>query len=155
MRKINEIILHCSDSDKKYNFTAKHLNDWHKVRGFDCIGYHFVIDLDGKLENCNSFGRPISKIGAHCKNHNAHSIGICYVGGQLNGEHCNTINLSQIDTLFKLLVRLLIDFDLNYKDIKLHYEYNHHKVCPCFKRKWFDDVFKDRIQLELKKYQLF
>ena len=26
-------------------------------------------------------GRPEEMIGAHCKNHNRHSIGVCYIGG--------------------------------------------------------------------------
>ena len=36
-----------------------------------------VIRRDGEIEP----GRPEWLTGAHCKNHNAHSIGICYEGG--------------------------------------------------------------------------
>ena len=37
----------------------------------------YLIRLDGTVEH----GRPEAEIGAHCQNHNEHSIGICYVGG--------------------------------------------------------------------------
>ena len=46
-------------------------------RGFTDMGYHFYITRDGEIHR----GRPLEKVGAHCKNHNRHSIGICYEGG--------------------------------------------------------------------------
>jgi N-acetylmuramoyl-L-alanine amidase len=46
-------------------------------RGWSDIGYHFLIYLDGSLHE----GRPIERVGAHCKGHNEGSIGIAYVGG--------------------------------------------------------------------------
>lgn len=52
-------------------------NRWHRERGFDSIGYHYIIYLDGSIR----FGRPVEQAGAHCKGHNANSIGVCYVGG--------------------------------------------------------------------------
>ncbi|NLF17188.1 MAG: N-acetylmuramoyl-L-alanine amidase, partial [Lentisphaerae bacterium] len=63
---------------------AKDIEREHLKRGFKCIGYHFVIDLDGTIEE----GRPLTMNGAHCEKpgfsgrpYNQHSIGICYVGG--------------------------------------------------------------------------
>ena len=40
--------------------------------GLRDIGYHFVIGLDGEIEE----GRPIEQSGAHTKGHNFDSIGI-------------------------------------------------------------------------------
>lgn len=77
MRRIDEIIIHCSDSPEGRNDKAEDIRKWHKQRGFNDIGYHYVIDLDGTVEQ----GRPIEQAGAHCTGHNAHSIGICYIGG--------------------------------------------------------------------------
>lgn len=77
MRKINQIIVHCSATPEGKNFNANDIDRWHKERGFDCIGYHYVIDLDGTIEK----GRPIEKVGAHVKGHNSNSIGVCYIGG--------------------------------------------------------------------------
>ncbi len=77
MRQINQIIIHCSDSPEGRNDTAEDIRRWHLARGFKDIGYHYIILLDGTIE----LGRPVEKIGAHCTNHNANSIGICYIGG--------------------------------------------------------------------------
>ncbi len=77
MRNISEIIIHCSATPEGRNISVADIDRWHRQRGFKSIGYHYVIYLDGTVVK----GRPESKIGAHCTNHNAHSIGICYVGG--------------------------------------------------------------------------
>ena len=77
MRKITEIIIHCSATKEGMDFTVEDIDRWHRKRGFNGIGYHFVIYRDGSIHA----GRSKNLIGAHCKGHNAHSIGICYVGG--------------------------------------------------------------------------
>lgn len=77
MRRIDEIIIHCSNSPEGRNDKAEDIRKWHKQRGFNDIGYHYVIDLDGTVEQ----GRPIEQAGAHCTGHNRNSIGICYIGG--------------------------------------------------------------------------
>lgn len=77
MRKITEIIVHCSATAEGKDFGAKDIDLWHRAQGWDCIGYHYVVKLDGTVES----GRDIEKVGAHCKGHNAHSVGICYIGG--------------------------------------------------------------------------
>lgn len=76
MRRIDEIIVHCSATPRGRRVTAKDIDGWHRERGFRCIGYHYVIGLDGEVEE-----RAESEAGAHCKGHNARSIGVCYVGG--------------------------------------------------------------------------
>lgn len=77
MRTIKEIIIHCADTPEGRDDKAEDIDRWHKQRGFDRIGYHYVIDLDGTIEA----GRDPDCIGAHCKGHNTNSIGICYIGG--------------------------------------------------------------------------
>lgn len=77
MRKITEIIIHCTATPEGRKHTAADVDAWHRRRGFDCIGYHFLVRIDGTVEP----GRPLEKQGAHCLGHNAFSIGICYVGG--------------------------------------------------------------------------
>ena len=76
-RDIREIILHCSATKQGDDFSAGDIRRWHLQRGFNDIGYHFVVRLDGTVER----GRDINLTGAHCLNHNRRSIGICYVGG--------------------------------------------------------------------------
>ena len=77
MRKINEIIVHCSATPEGKDFHASDIDRWHKAQGWKCIGYNYVIDLDGTVEP----GRPLNEIGAHTVGHNSNSIGICYIGG--------------------------------------------------------------------------
>ena len=77
MRAIDEIIIHCSATAEGKDFKAADIRRWHvQGNGWQDIGYHFVIDLDGTVE----VGRPVSKQGAHCSGHNKTTIGICYVG---------------------------------------------------------------------------
>ena len=76
MRNINEIIIHCAATPEGKNFTVEQIRDWHvNGNGWRDIGYHFVIYLDGSVHK----GRPIEEVGAHCRGHNANSIGICSV----------------------------------------------------------------------------
>ena len=82
MRKITLIIIHCSATPEGRNLdfeACRHDHIHH--RGFSDIGYHFYITRNGEIHR----GRPIEKMGAHCKNHNRHSVGICYEGGLSSG----------------------------------------------------------------------
>lgn len=76
MRKINKIILHCSATPNGRNDSAKDIHRWHRDRGWSGIGYHYVIKVDGIVEN----GRPEYWEGAHAYGHNKDSIGICLIG---------------------------------------------------------------------------
>lgn len=87
MRKIDSIIVHCSATKAGQDFTAADIDRWHRERGFNGIGYHYVIRLDGRLEK----GREIDLPGAHCKGWNERSIGLCYIGGlDENGHPADT-----------------------------------------------------------------
>ena len=77
VRKIKEIVIHCSATEEGGDFDASDIDVWHTERGFCGIGYHFVIRLDGTIEE----GRPLESAGAHVSGHNKSSIGICYIGG--------------------------------------------------------------------------
>ena len=129
MRKITEIIIHCAATKDGAKFTAEDIDRWHKQRGFDRIGYHYVIDLDGTIEP----GRDLDCIGAHCKGHNVNSIGICYIGGV-------DANLKPKDTRTdaqKAALLLLLKFlRAKYPDAKIygHRDFSD-KPCPCFDAK--------------------
>ena len=77
MRKITEIIIHCSATIEGKDYTVADIDRWHRARGFRNIGYHYVIYRDGSIHG----GRPIRETGAHCAGLIVHSIGICYFGG--------------------------------------------------------------------------
>ena len=55
----------------------KEIDKWHRQRGWLKIGYHYVITRDGTIEE----GRDRDVMGAHVKEYNATSVGICLVGG--------------------------------------------------------------------------
>jgi|TARA_R100000935_G_scaffold56548_1_gene88375 N-acetylmuramoyl-L-alanine amidase len=102
MREINKIIIHCSATPRNKDFSAEDIRDWHvKGNGWDDIGYHFVVRLDGKIE----YGRMVDKSGAHVKGHNRDSIGICYIGGMDKDMHewVDTRTKLQSDSLVSLL----------------------------------------------------
>ncbi len=98
MRNIDKIIIHCSDTPEGREVTASEIDRWHKARGWSGIGYHFVCGINGELE----YGRPVEKQGAHCKGHNATSIGVCYIGG----AEGDTRTCEQKETLWELLSTL-------------------------------------------------
>ena len=104
MRRINEIIIHCADTPEGRDNTVKDITAWHKQKGYRTIGYHYVIYRDGSVHA----GRPESEVGAHCKEHNAHSIGICYIGGRSSDlkEVKDTRTPEQKEALLTLLKEL-------------------------------------------------
>lgn len=145
MRKIDSIIIHCSATKVGQDFTAADIDRWHRERGFNGIGYHYVVCLDGRLER----GRDISLAGAHCKGWNEHSIGICYIGGlDVNGHPADTRTKAQKRVLYQLIMDLQKEYgilqvfghrdtspDLNGDGVIEANEYV--KVCPCFDVKEF------------------
>lgn len=137
MREINKIILHCSATKEGQYYDKTHIKQWHLQRGFTDIGYHYIILLDGSIQDA----RDIRTIGAHCKGQNAKSIGICYIGGlDSNGNGKDTRTEEQRQSLFNLIDDLLIAYDLTIDDVYCHYQFAK-KLCPCFKIEEFKDDF--------------
>lgn len=145
MRNIDSIIVHCSATKAGQDFTAADIDCWHRERGFNGIGYHYVVRLDGKLEK----GRDVSLAGAHCKGWNERSVGICYIGGlDANGRPADTRTNAQKRVLYQIIMDLQREYnilqvlghrdtspDLNGDGVIEPYEYV--KVCPCFDVKEF------------------
>lgn len=131
MRQINYIIIHCSATKAGQDFRAKDIDRWHRERGWDGIGYHKVIDLDGTIEP----GRSEAKPGAHCKGHNSDSIGICYIGGlDKNGKPADT----RTELQKAALAGLVADYKRRFPNANVvgHRDMpNVHKACPCFNAK--------------------
>ena len=126
MRYINEIILHCSDTKEGIDFNINDIRRWHKAQGWKDVGYHYVILLNGTIQQ----GRALEEIGSHCKGHNAHSIGICYIGRlDKNGKIKDTRTNQQKAALYNLLNKLCERFPDAL--IHGHNEFSS-KSCPCF-----------------------
>lgn len=124
MRVITKIILHVSDSPDSRDIGAAEIKKWHvdpppKGNGWKDIGYHEVVRRDGTLER----GRPYDQAGAHTKNHNSDSLGICWVGR-------SKYTSLQYLTLLNIVKVLLASHGLKTTDVYGHAELNPGKSCP-------------------------
>lgn len=145
MKKITNIIVHCSDSEFG---SASMIRQWHLKNGWKDIGYHFVIDngllvpkagnwqkelrltqLDGSIEvgrylDGDSFIND-NEIGAHALGYNGNSIGLCLIG-------VKSFTPKQFNSLAYLLKEMLTYFGLKKDCIKGHYQVSKGKTCPNF-----------------------
>ena len=128
MRTITLIIIHCSATPEGKSLSAEACRQDHILhRGFRDIGYHFYITRDGEIHQ----GRALEKVGAHCRNHNSHSIGVCYEGGlDADGKTKDTRTMEQRGSLLALLRELRRQFPKAL--IVGHRDLNPMKGCPCF-----------------------
>jgi len=148
MRKIDTIVVHCSATAYGNRSLFKR---WHKKRGWDDIGYHYVIlnayplkkswenktpDLnsDGRIEK----GRPVGIPGAHVRLHNENTIGICLVGDR-------NFTSGQFGSLKKLIHKLKKEFNIT--SVKGHYEFDtakeQGKTCPNIDMDWLRKLLSD------------
>ena len=144
MRKIDSIYIHCSASDDNADIGAAEIRylhagptsesvDWYgyqtHCRGWSDIGYHFVIRRGGKTES----GRPIIRVGAHVAGLNRTSIGIVWVGR-------DQITEDQINTLIRLVLNLMSQYNIPKHMVKGHYEVDKKKTCPNIDMDYFRDL---------------
>jgi N-acetyl-anhydromuramyl-L-alanine amidase AmpD len=130
MRRIEEIIIHCTANRVGSKITVDDIRKDHIRRGFSDIGYHYVVYANGRVEE----GRPEWKQGAHCKinGHNKHSIGIAYIGGlDENGNPADTRTQEQRIIIGNLCSLLLKRYPTITKIVG-HCDYDKSKKCPCF-----------------------
>ena len=96
-----------------YDVPISVIRDYHvNVKGWDDVGYHFLIRSNGKVEK----GRPLTKKGAHARTGKLYSRNN-YIGIALTGH--DEFTDKQKTSLFKLLARLGVQ----------HIE-RHHGKCP-------------------------
>ena len=103
-RDISEIIVHNSETFENANLTGKQLT---QLTGSGTESYHYIIKRDGSIER----GVPIKQAGNHCSGHNAHSIGVCLIGGVSAATEdmgldertdAGSITRSQYNTLYEI-----------------------------------------------------
>jgi len=161
MKQIDSIIIHCSATRAEQDLRARDIDRMHRARGFAQIGYNFVIDLDGLVEN----GRPLSIDGAHCntkgfsgESYNKHSIGICYIGGlDASGQAADTRTEAQRTALRELVAKLCREYPiaelLGHRDTSPDTDGSGEvepcefiKSCPCFDvRSEFSNFLKNTV----------
>ena len=47
--KVKYLVVHCADTPDDREVTASGIHDWHKARGWDGIGYHWVFGRGGDI----------------------------------------------------------------------------------------------------------
>lgn len=106
--QISRIIFHHSASPRTTK--ASEIREWHLAKGWRDTGYHFVVEASGLIVPA----RPLHIQGAHCKGHNANSIGICLVGW--NGREGWGWTRAQIRSGQRLLdaFRLILGEDIEF-----------------------------------------
>ncbi len=125
MRHISFIIVHCSANRAGCAIRLADIDRYHRSMGWKCCGYHYVIPDYGTIEQ----GRPEEMMGAHCRNHNRHSIGVCYVGGlAADGE---TPQDTRTDAQKRALRTLLEDLHKRYPQALIVGHCDLDKMKPC------------------------
>jgi len=120
MREIKRIFVHHSAS-RRSKTTLEQIAQWHAERGFSEIGYHYVIQDGGIIRPA----RAIEKIGAHVKDHNADSIGICVCGNFMTEEP----QPEQLNSLFTLITGLMNQYNIPAKSVHYHQEFGDTDCC--------------------------
>lgn len=126
MRRIDKIILHCTATPEGRGVTVDEIAAWHRRRGFNGVGYHFVVYLDGTVHA----GRPLELVGAHTEGQNANSVGVCYVGGLDRGMKPKDTRTTEQKAALEKLVAVLKE---RFKGATVHgHNEFANKACPCF-----------------------
>lgn len=137
---IKRIAIHCTATREGQDIDTATIKRWHLGQGWNDIGYHFVIRLDGTIER----GRPEHIPGSHVRGFNTGSIAIVYVGGlDAQGKGKDTRTPAQNDAMANLVRALLAKYpgakvlghrdhspDKNGNGIIERHEWL--KECPCF-----------------------
>lgn len=74
LKKIKFIVIH--HSERKNNNSLKSIKESHLKKGFEDIGYHYLITKSGKILP----GRSENFQGAHVYGFNKNSLGVCLTG---------------------------------------------------------------------------
>jgi len=119
------IVIHCTQTPADMDFGVEKVTEWHKNRGFDTIGYHYLIKRDGTLQVDEDV------VGAHAVAVNGTSIGVALVGGgTINMGWENNFTPIQFETLKSILLQLKDKY--NVQKIIGHYQVDDGKKCPSF-----------------------
>jgi hypothetical protein len=135
-RDISRIVIHHSAG---HGGTLEELRQLHMTQnGWRDIGYHCIItngkDMGGKPSRaaaCGAifYGRPEHVTGAHCRNHNIGTLGVCVVGDY----EANVPTEGQLLSLVHVLQDWCVRYDIpaTYDYIKGHRQMSGHRANAC------------------------
>lgn len=126
MRHVDLIVVHCTATPAGRHVTVEEVDAWHRQRGWSGIGYHWLVGLDGQVWE----GRDEDQMGAHVRNWNRHSIGVCYVGGGNKPPYTDTRTEAQKRAMWDLIDDICGRYPI--RKIVGHRDLDPRKACPCF-----------------------
>jgi N-acetylmuramoyl-L-alanine amidase len=86
MRKIDFIVLHCTATPQDAKITSI-LNYWKNTLKWKNVGYHYIIEMDGKITQLAEESQVTNGVAGF----NSNSIHISYIGGiNLKGKPLDT-----------------------------------------------------------------
>ena len=106
------IVIHHSASG---DVSANEIDRWHRQKGWDQVGYHFVIRKNGSIEP----GRSFEVAGAHKRGKNSTHLGVCLTGDFTKHKPSK----QQLSALMHLVEGLINRFDI--QEV-----IGHHDNCP-------------------------
>ena len=141
-KPFTHIVIHHTGAEEK---NTEQIRRYHLSRGWQDIGYHYVIERDGKIVS----GRRLSAFGAHCLagGMNQKAIGIALIG---NFEETYP-SFQQVQSLEKLLRELSLRFNMGPANILLHQQVVGAKtLCPGkkFSRLFTKNIGKISLNIE-------
>jgi len=133
------IIIHCSASPRHY--TREHVDEWHRERGWEGIGYHYVIQAGGVVRK----GRRDDENGAHALRYNTKSLGVCVMCNPAEGY---PESQEQWRALVYLVSDLCLAYGMNHGMVLGHCEVDPDRKpdCPGFSMAALRDEVKARLE---------
>jgi hypothetical protein len=121
---------------------ARSAQNFHKhIRGWKDIGYHYLIDWEGRVLE----GRPVDRMGAHVENKNTGAIGVVLMGNLSRQRPTE----KQLASLRALLKWLMYTYEIPADRITGHYQ-NKKTTCPgtFLNNAWNDDGVPKYVQIQ-------
>jgi hypothetical protein len=132
----NLIVVHCTATPPDLDIGAEEIDAMHRRKGWNGIGYHSVVRLDGSEElgrDPDGDGNATEHVGAHAYGYNTGSVAIVYVGGiDSSNRPADTRTPEQRTKLFEVVERWQAQFGIPVDRVSGHYELNPEKACPSF-----------------------
>jgi 5-hydroxyisourate hydrolase-like protein (transthyretin family) len=123
MMEWERITVHCLDTKNGDPVPVASVDAWHKARGWTGVGYHFLIQPDGRIDE----GRKLTKLGAHVEGANLGNIGIALPGR-------TKFTAAQFRALRQLISELKVQYGIDPWEIYTHAQWasaqKQGKTCP-------------------------
>jgi len=112
--------IHHSQSSSR-NTSLSDIYAWHKKRGFNEIGYHFLVFREDFV-----LGRSVDKKPASIENHNLGALAVCFVGN-FDSELPTAFQEKMLQLILK---QWKVAGHVDFTDVFAHRDLDNRKSCP-------------------------